>query len=148
MSDRSGQHIDIDHFLLMAKVKEKLAVSKQTTHRVHMERFNFKKLKKLEGKDQYHVETSNRFAALKNLDTKVDINKAWETIQENSKISSEESLGYYELKKHKPWFDERCSELLGKMKQAKLQRSQDASGMNGYNLDNKRSKTSRNFRKK
>jgi hypothetical protein len=27
-------------------------------------------------------------------------------IRENIKISAKESLGYYELRKHKPWFDE------------------------------------------
>jgi hypothetical protein len=51
----------------------------------------------------------------------VDINRAWQTIRENIKISAKESLGYYELKKHKPWFDEECSKLLDKRKQAKLQ---------------------------
>jgi hypothetical protein len=39
----------------------------------------------------------------------VDIDTAWETNGENIKISAKENLGYYELKKHKPWFDERCS---------------------------------------
>jgi hypothetical protein len=34
----------------MAKVRERLAVSKQTTHRVHMERFSLKKLNKVEVK--------------------------------------------------------------------------------------------------
>jgi hypothetical protein len=27
------------------------------------------------------------------------------------KISAKQSLGYYELKKHKPWFNEGCSKL-------------------------------------
>jgi hypothetical protein len=40
-----------------------------------MERFNLKKLNKVEGKEQYRVEISNRFAALENLDTEVDVNK-------------------------------------------------------------------------
>jgi hypothetical protein len=35
---------DPDHYLVVAKVGERLAVSKQTTNRVHMERFNLKKL--------------------------------------------------------------------------------------------------------
>jgi hypothetical protein len=35
-------------------------------HRVHMERFNLKKLNEVEGKEQYYVEISNRFAALEN----------------------------------------------------------------------------------
>jgi hypothetical protein len=39
---------------------------------------------------------------LENLDTEADINRAWETIRQNIKISAKESLGYYELKKHKP----------------------------------------------
>jgi hypothetical protein len=31
-------------------------VTKRTAHRVHMERFNLKKLKEAEGKEQYYVE--------------------------------------------------------------------------------------------
>jgi hypothetical protein len=54
--------------------------NKQTKHRVHIERFNLKKLNEVEGKEQYRVEISNRFAALENLNTEVDINGAWETI--------------------------------------------------------------------
>jgi hypothetical protein len=30
-------------------------------------------------------------------------------------------IGYYELKKHKTWFDEGCSNLLDQRKHAKLQ---------------------------
>jgi hypothetical protein len=60
-----------------------------------MERFNLKKLNEVEGKEQYCVETSNRFASLENLllDKEVYINKAWETIRENIKISAKESVG-------------------------------------------------------
>jgi hypothetical protein len=36
----------------------------------------------------------------------VEINNAWEMIRENIKISAKESLGYFEMKKHKPWFNE------------------------------------------
>jgi hypothetical protein len=46
-----------------------------------MERFSLKKLNEVEGKQQYHVEISNWFTALENLDTEVDINRAWETIR-------------------------------------------------------------------
>jgi hypothetical protein len=95
---------DTGHYLVVAKVRERLAVSKQTMHRVHIERFNLKK-------KQYPVEISNRFTALENLDTEVDIITAWETIRENIEISVKESLGYYQLKKHKPRFYEGCSKL-------------------------------------
>jgi hypothetical protein len=58
---------------------------------------------------------------LEDFDAEVEINSAWETIRENIKISAEESLGYFELKKHNSWFDKGCSKLLDQMKQAKLQ---------------------------
>jgi hypothetical protein len=91
------------HYLAVSEVRERLAESKQTAYRIHMERFNLKKLNKVDGKEQYCVEISNRFAALENLDAGVDVNKAWETIRENIKISAKESPAYSELKKHKPW---------------------------------------------
>jgi hypothetical protein len=55
----------------------------------------------------------------------VEINSAWETIRKNIKISSKGSLSYYELKKHKPYFDEGCPKLLDQRKLAKLQWLQD-----------------------
>jgi hypothetical protein len=39
-----------------------------------MERFNLEKLNEVEGKEQYCVEVSNRFAALEDLDAEVEIN--------------------------------------------------------------------------
>jgi hypothetical protein len=41
----------------------------------------------------------------------------WEIIRENIKISVKDSLGYFELKKHKPWFNEGCSKLVDQRKQ-------------------------------
>jgi hypothetical protein len=104
----------------VAKVRDRLAVNKQTSQRFDMERFNLKKLNDVEGKEQFRVEVSNRFAAFEDLDTEVKINSAWETIRENINISAKESLGYFEFKKHKPWFDEGCSKLLDQRKEAKL----------------------------
>jgi hypothetical protein len=69
-----------------------------------MEKLKLKKLNELEGKEQYCVEIWNRFATLENLDADVDINITRETIRENIKISTKESLCYYELKNQKPWF--------------------------------------------
>jgi hypothetical protein len=83
---------------VVAKIRERLAVSKQTTRRLHMESFNLKKLNEVERKEQCRVEISNRFAALEILDTEVDINRAWDTIMENIKISAKENRVYYKLK--------------------------------------------------
>jgi hypothetical protein len=91
---------------VVAKFRERLAVSQQTMNRDHMERFNVKELNKVQDKEQYRVEISNRVATLENLDTEVDVNR------ENIKISAKDSLAYYEFKKHKPWFNEGCSKVL------------------------------------
>jgi hypothetical protein len=57
-------------------------------------------------------ESLNRYAAFEDLGTVVEFNSAWGTIREKFNITAKESLGYYELKKYKPWFDEGCSKLL------------------------------------
>jgi hypothetical protein len=101
MSDCSGQQIVILATIWWWQKLGRLAVSKQTVHRVHMERFNLKKLNELEGKEQYGFEISNRFSALEILDIVVDINRTWKAIRENIKISAKESLRCYELKKCK-----------------------------------------------
>jgi hypothetical protein len=56
MSDLSGDQIVFLRPLFCGGIiRERLAVSKRTTHRVHMERFNLKKLNEVEGKEQCHV---------------------------------------------------------------------------------------------
>jgi hypothetical protein len=77
MFDYTGQQI-------VAKFRETLAVNKQILHRFHVERLNLKTLNKVEGKEQYHVEVSNRFAAWEVFIAEVDINSASETIRENT----------------------------------------------------------------
>jgi hypothetical protein len=79
---------------------------------------------------------SNRFAALDKPDDGGDINRAWENVRENAKISDKEILGQYEQKKHKPWFDEECSKFTDQWKQVKLQWLQDPSQIKGDNLNN------------
>jgi hypothetical protein len=75
-------------------------------------------------------------------------NTIWETIRENIKSSAKKSLGYYELKQHKLWFDEGCSKLLYQRKQAKLQWLQDPSEISGDNMNSVRRVASRHFRNK
>jgi hypothetical protein len=70
----------------MAKIRKRLTVKKQTMHRFHMERFNLKKLNEVEGKGQYWVEISSRFTAFENMNTEVDINRAWESIDRISRF--------------------------------------------------------------
>jgi hypothetical protein len=51
-----------------------------------MEKFSLNKLNEVEGQEQYRVESSKRFASLEDLDARVDIDIAWETIRYNIKI--------------------------------------------------------------
>jgi hypothetical protein len=56
----------------VAKIRERIAVNKQGSHTFRTERFNLKKLNKVEGKEKYHVEVSNRLEALEDLDAEVE----------------------------------------------------------------------------
>jgi hypothetical protein len=96
MSDYSRKQI------VMANIRERIAVNKQGSQTFHMEWFYLKKINELEGKEKCHVEVSNKFAALEDLNAEVEFNSVWEMIRENIKISAEEGLGHFERKQHKP----------------------------------------------
>ena len=80
-----GADCDTDHYLVVAKVRERLAVSKQAAQRFDGERFNHRKLNELEVRKQYQIEITNRFAALENLSDDKDTNRALENIKDNIK---------------------------------------------------------------
>jgi len=61
-----GADCDTDHCLVVAKVMEILAVSKQGAQTFGGERFNLRKLNELEVRKKYLIEITNRFAALEN----------------------------------------------------------------------------------
>ena len=103
-----GAECDTDHYLVIAKVGEILAVGKQAAQRLDRHRLNLSKLNELEVRKQYQIEITNRFAALENLNEDEDVNRIWGNIKHNIQISEKESLGMHEWKKHKPWFDEEC----------------------------------------
>jgi len=84
-----------------------LAVSKQATQTFDMERFNLRKLNELEVRKMYQIECSNSLAALENVSDSEDINIAKENIKHNIRNSAKDSLALYDLKQHKPWFDEK-----------------------------------------
>jgi hypothetical protein len=111
-----GADCDTDHYLVAAKVRERLAVSKRAAEKIGMERFNVNKLNERDVKEQYQVTVRNKLAALENLEDSGDINRAWKNIRENIKISAQESLGYCESDHRKPWFDDECSKLVDQKK--------------------------------
>jgi hypothetical protein len=90
-----GADCDTDRCLVVAKVRERLAVSKRVARKIDIERFSVKTLDERDV-EQYQVSTRNKFAALENLEDSGDINRAWDNIRENIKITAQESLGYCE----------------------------------------------------
>jgi hypothetical protein len=89
-----GADCDTDHCLVVAKLRERISVSKRARKNFDLERFDLRNLEGVEVKEKYQVEISNRFAALDSLDESFDINNAWESIRENIKSSAKENIGY------------------------------------------------------
>jgi len=102
---------------MVAKVRERLAVSKQAAQKFDWKIFNLRQVNDLEVRKQYQIESTNRFTALEKLNDSEDIERAWENIKEKIKTSTKESLG---LKQHKPWFDEEFLGFLDQRKQAEI----------------------------
>ena len=59
-----GADCDTDHYLVVAKIRERLAVRKQAAQKSDGGRFNLRKLNDLEVRKKYQIEITNRFAAL------------------------------------------------------------------------------------
>jgi len=62
-----GADCDTYQYLVVAKVRERVAVSKQAVQKFDGERFYLRKLNEVEVRKQYQTEITNRIAALENL---------------------------------------------------------------------------------
>jgi hypothetical protein len=85
------------------------------------------------------------FALLENLNDSEDINRDCKNITENIQILTKETLGLYEWKQHKLWFDEEHLGFSDQRKQAKQQWLQDPNKRNIHNVSNVRQEASRQF---
>jgi hypothetical protein len=65
---------------MVAKVRERLGVSKQAAQKFNGERFNLRELIELKVRKQYH-EIKNRFPVSDNLRDGESINRTWENIR-------------------------------------------------------------------
>jgi hypothetical protein len=93
---------------MVAKVRERMGVSKQVAQNFDGKRLNHRKLNKLEFRKKSKIEIIDKFAALENLSDGEGLNRAWENIKENIKTSATECQGLHELQQHKLWFHEEC----------------------------------------
>jgi hypothetical protein len=64
----------------VAKLRERISVSKRVRQKYDLQRFHPKKLDDIEVQEKYQVEISDRFAALESLDESFDIGNAWESM--------------------------------------------------------------------
>ena len=122
-----------------------MAVSKQATQKIDGKIFNLRKLNDLEVKKQYQIEITSRFVALGNFSYDDDINRAWENVKDNIKMSAKESLDLLELKQHKPCFDGEYLGFLDQRQQAKMQWVQYPSQSNVSNLNKIKHEASKHF---
>jgi hypothetical protein len=60
---------------VLEKVRERLAVSKQKSHKFDVEKFNLRKLNELKVRKHFHIKITQRFAALEDLSDSEDINR-------------------------------------------------------------------------
>ena len=69
---------DTDYYVVIAKVRERLAISKEAAQKFVGGKFNLRKINELEIKKEYQMKISKSFAVLQNLSYSEDINRAWE----------------------------------------------------------------------
>jgi hypothetical protein len=58
---------DTDHCLVVAKLRDRLAVSRQTTQKFGGKRNNLRKVNECEAKKKFQIEITNRFVDSENL---------------------------------------------------------------------------------
>jgi hypothetical protein len=75
----------------VAKLRERISLSKRARQSFDLERFDLKKQNDVEVNGKYQVRISNRFAGLKNLYESLDISSAWENIRDKIKTSAYEN---------------------------------------------------------
>jgi hypothetical protein len=83
---------DTDYYQVVTKIRERLAVSKETSQKFDVGIFNLRKLNELYVRKEHKTEITNRFAALENLNDVEDINRVWENNKQNIKTSATKSL--------------------------------------------------------
>ena len=79
----------------------------------------------------------------------VDVNDTWENIRDNIKVAVGESMGYYQVKKKKPWFGDDCSKVVERRKKAKLKFLQYPTQLNrdNYNIERRETRQKRDYLK-
>jgi hypothetical protein len=90
--------------LVVAKVKERLAMSKRPVKKMDMGRFSPKKLLREKLKNSIRLQSKTSLQLWRIMGT------SWDTVRDGIIILAKESISHCESKHHKPWFDDECSD--------------------------------------
>ena len=69
-----GPDCDTDYYLVIGKVRERIALDKQAAQMFDRQRFNLRRINEPEVREQYQIEITNR---LENLNDDEDVNRTW-----------------------------------------------------------------------
>ena len=85
------------------------------------------------------------FQALEGLEIS-SVDDTWVKIRDSIKVSAKEKVWVFETNRNKPWFDQECSELANKRKQAKLIWLQNPNDQTAEDFRNVRRDTCKMFK--
>ena len=122
-----GADCDSDHFLLICKIRMKLATKRAQT--VKREIVNVEKLHNEEERMQYQIEVQNRFSILEEQDGESN----WNEMVEVVRGAARDTLGVAERKRSKRWFDETCADAADKRRKTRTEWMADKDSVEKWN---------------
>ena len=105
-----GADCDTDHYLVVATIRERLSLKKGIKLHLVADRYKLKTLLHHETRKEYQIDTADRFSTMEGLVTSsVDdtLVKIRDSIKDYTKMRV---VVFLETHRHKPWFDQECSE--------------------------------------
>ena len=96
---------------------------------------------------EYQIDIANRFSVLEGLEIS-SVNDTWVKIRNSIKAYTEKKVGILETHRNKSQFNQECSGLANKRKQAKLLWLQNQNDQTAEDLTNIRRDTCRTFSNK
>jgi hypothetical protein len=112
----TGTNCDIDHYLVVVNIQERLSLKKGINQHLVLDRYNLNKLLDHQTRKEYQVDVANRFSVLEGLEIS-SVDDTWVKIRDSIKSSAEEKVGILETHRNKTWFNQEWSELANKEKQ-------------------------------